>query len=79
MIKRGELRGVLLGNRWHVRRSEWARYMAKLEAEQAAKLPAETAPANDAASSKEDLEADADAVLAELGLERRSAGRRRGR
>lgn len=71
LIRRGEIRGVLLGKRWHVRRSEWARYVAKLEAEQSTRSGAgEGAPA-DGTSAERDAHAATDRVLAELGLERR--------
>src|SRR5690349_19761996 len=77
LIKRGELGAVVIGNRWHVRRSEWARYVAMLEAKQAA----ERAAAAEDTAGNDDVDAAADRVLADLGLERRANarhGRRRG-
>lgn len=72
LIKRGELRGVRIAGRWHVRRSEWERYVQALEErQQAAALATEATAANDS-----DPEEDVAAVLAEMGLERRVAERR---
>jgi hypothetical protein len=77
LIERGELAGVKLGARWHVRASEWARYVGELEQRQ---RPAEVATAAAPANDSGDQVAD---VLNELGLERveeqprRRAGGRR--
>lgn len=78
MIQRGELPAVKIGNRWHVRRSTWEKYVADLERRQREELRA--APANDAAPDDDEVDAAADRVLAELGLERKAprvAGRGR--
>lgn len=72
LIKRGEIRGVLLGKRWHVRRSEWARYVGRLETAQREKASGAGVGANlGEGRGEEHGRAEADRVLDELGLERR--------
>ena len=70
LIKRGEIRGILIGNRWHVRRSEWARYVGYLEAEQGR---GRLGVSGGTSANEVDVDAAADRVLADLGLERYSA------
>ena len=71
MIERGELVGVKIGNRWHVRRSEWERFTRELEARQRTDRSDGLAPANKGNGTADDPETGVDGVLAELGLERR--------